>query len=380
MPVSIVRDMESVTYMSPARKVVGPPPPVAAVWKASRYELVTDKDDSAKYVRAGLSASWRSVDPFETYTPIGARIFDEDVPHVAFSKLSRIWREFKYNRESRSKKTFEARGTAAAVFATRFGLLDLFQETFAAPLLPKHADQFAWLAPDTVLDKHGRMHPIDPATEGKACLERLVDLRDPRTGRKTGFQVDELVFPHELRFPSISFTPFGLLPSAFGWLEDADTWTWEKVKNLYGVRALLDPLAGLARVSIVPTREPLRFWEAPLVDFPHSPCSPESLNSHLEGVTPHAVVGEDGRLRSSWRCPSLLKAIYLMLYLDETSGGKIQECQAPDCFNYFRVGPRGPKDSMYCPPPPSKKQSQCASRVSSRTYRERQRQKKADAN
>ncbi len=158
---------------------------------------------------------------------------------------------------------------------------------------------------------------------------------------------------------------------------DDDSWTWQEVKDWYGIRALLDPHAGLSRVSVVSTREPLRLWETPLLDFPRSPCSPRSLNCRLEGVTPHAVAGDDGRLRDSWRCPSLLKAIYLMLYLDETSGGKLQECQDPDCFNYFRVGPRS-RDSMYCPPPPGKKQSRCASRASSRMYRERQRRERAD--
>jgi hypothetical protein len=108
------------------------------------------------------------------------------------------------------------------------------------------------------------------------------------------------------------------------------------------------------------------------LDLPHSPCPLRSLNGRLEGVTPHAVVGEDGRPKSSWRCPSLLKAIDLMLYHDETSSGKIQECQAPGCPNYFLVGPRS-RESMYCPPPPGKKQSPCASRASSRMHRERRR-------
>ena len=125
---------------------------------------------------------------------------------------------------------------------------------------------------------------------------------------------------------------------------------------MYRVRVLLDEDVGLSHVSIVPPREPLLFWQIPLLDLPHSPCPPRSLNSRLEVVTPHAVVGEDGRPKSSWRCPSLLKAIDLMLHLDGTSGGKIQECQAPGCPNYFRVGPRS-RESMYCPPPPGKKQT-----------------------
>ena len=214
-------------------------------------------------------------------------------------------------------------------------------------------------------------HVLSPFWLSTTCP--LLDLRNPRTGRKEGFSPDELAFPHELCFPSISFTAFGLLPPVFESL-GTDLWSWEQVRDLYGVRALLDEDAGPSRVSIVPTREPLSFWEAPLIDLPRSPCPPESLNSRLEGVTPHAVAGEDGRPKSSWRCPSLLKAIYLMLYLDETSGGKIQKCQAPGCPNYFRVGPRS-RESMYCPPPPGKKQSLCASRVSSQMYRERQRRK-----
>ena len=135
---------------------------------------------------------------------------------------------------------------------------------------------------------------------------------------------------------------------------------------------MLDESATPRKVSLVPTREPILYWEQQLKDFPVPPVHAGVLNSRLEGITPHgATTGEDV-YRSGWRCPSLLKAMYLMLHLDKESRTKIIKCKAPGCLNYFRAGPKS-RRTTYCPPPPGKQQSKCASRGTSRDSRERKR-------
>jgi hypothetical protein len=148
--------------------------------------------------------------------------------------------------------------------------------------------------------------------------------------------------------------------------------SWDEVKNLYGVRALLDEEVGMPYVSIICTREPLEFWYQELRAFRSLPNPPEYYNRKLADVRLHAVRDDEGRTARSYNCSSLLKALYLMLLLDEDAGVRIQRCQAPGCSEYFRVGP-GDRASMYCRPSPGQKQSKCASRASSAMYRERQR-------
>jgi hypothetical protein len=97
--------------------------------------------------------------------------------------------------------------------------------------------------------------------------------------------------------------------------------------------------------------------------------------THVKTTTDTSVANEEGSLASSWRCPSLLKAVYLMLYLDEVASVRLLKCKAPNCTECFRVGPFS-RDSLYCPPAPCKKQSKCASRASSAMYRERQRNRR----
>ena len=154
--------------------------------------------------------------------------------------------------------------------------------------------------------------------------------------------------------------------------ESPHTFSYEDVLRRYGIRVVLDRQASLG-VSVISTREPVFMWRDELRSFAQ-PLSSKRLNRHLEGVRPRAVASEDGRPAPSWYCPSLLKALYLMLYLDVTTGTKMQKCEAPGCYNYYRVGAHE-RDSKYCPPPPDKKQSKCASRASSARYRERQRRK-----
>ncbi len=358
-------------------------PPTAAVWKASKHVLVGDPF-FPKHIEAASDAVWVRENPFRTYRPATEHRSSqaEPSPHVPFLKLADLMRAWNHQkraklRVARSEENTRRLHNAALVCADLYGLLGLFSETFAAPILPPRVDRYAWLAPDAVIDPNGKMRVIDPATEGKMLLERALDLRNPRTGRREGFETDKLVFPHELRFPSVSFTPFGLLPPVFESLSQ-EMFSWNEVRNLYGVRVLLDESVDLRFVSMVYTREPLQVWHGELRSFYPSPTSPEYLNKKLKGVMPRAIYDDKGRIVSSWYCPSLLKALYLMLYLDETAGVRIQSCQAPGCAEYFRVGPQS-RESMYCPPPAGKKQSKCASRASSRMHRERQRRKNTDA-
>ena len=47
-----------------------------------------------------------------------------------------------------------------------------------------------------------------------------------------------------------------------------------------------------------------------------------SFNSYLREVSPRVVTGEDGNLERGWSCRSLLRAMYVMLYLDLTAAGQ----------------------------------------------------------
>jgi hypothetical protein len=148
--------------------------------------------------------------------------------------------------------------------------------------------------------------------------------------------------------------------------------SWEQVRKLYGVRVVLDESVEPLGVALVATREPIHFWRGELKNFPSPPVRAEVLNSRLEGITPHGATTDDGAFRGGWRCPSLLKAMYLMLYLDQEADNKIIKCKAPSCPDYFRVGPKS-RRTTYCPPPPGKLQSKCASRSTSRDSRARKR-------
>jgi hypothetical protein len=273
---------------------------------------------------------------------------------------------------------------ALNVFADRYGLLGLLWEEFGAHLLPERkVGRLVFIAPDAVIDGAGRLRRIDPDTDGKQLLEKMLRERDRRIYAERGelhlwdpeklvLTPRELVLPGELRFPEK--TAWDLLLSGPSWLlsepERPRIRSYDDLRRRYGVRVVFDRRQ-LRSVSFVATREPVAAWRAKLRSFAQL-HSRGRLNRHLEGVNPCEVDGEDGRAASSWRCPSLLKALWLMLHLDKTTGVRLQRCQAPGCYEYFRVGPRG-RASMYCPPPPGKKQSKCASRASSAMHRARKR-------
>lgn len=64
-----------------------------------------------------------------------------------------------------------------------------------------------------------------------------------------------------------------------------------------------------------------------------------------------------------------MHAMYDMLSRDRTLGAEIRKCERQGCPNYFRVGSQ--RKTKYCPHEDPEKRSKCASRDSSRNYRER---------
>jgi hypothetical protein len=255
--------------------------------------------------------------------------------------------------------------------------MGFFREAFASPALPGRADPlFSWVAPDALIDQTGELRVIDPKTEGKRRLENLLNRRDgPFRSGRLELKRKELSWPWEMRFPTLGldYGEFGLHKPSFGW-QHSSARSYEEVQECFGIRFVLDEHAS-AGVSIVATREPLNYWLAELKNFRLAAPASAYFEQTLEGVSLRTMANEESSLPYSLRCPSLLKAIYLMLYLDGAFGVRLQKCQSPHCTEYYRVGPRS-RDSLYCPPSPGEKQSKCASRASSAMYRERQRNRR----
>jgi hypothetical protein len=261
------------------------------------------------------------------------------------------------------------------VFGDVYGLLGLFRESIASPVLPERVHSLtSFVAPDAWIDQDGELRVIDPKTEGKRRLENLLNEHDG-SFRSVRLKLlpEALAWPDELRFPTLSVDhgAFGLHKLSFRGHHSL-THSYDDVRERFGIRFVLDRHARNG-VSIIATREPLNFWLAELERFWPTPPGPKYFDRVLEDVLPRAVANEEGDLAPSWRCPSLLKALYLMLYLDHVVASvRLLKCQAPNCPDYYRAGPLS-RDSRYCPPPPGKKQSKCASRAASAMYRERQR-------
>jgi hypothetical protein len=369
--------------MSRVREIWVPPEPVAGVWKASKHRLVGN-DHSRQYIEAMHEATWKRVNPFDFYRPPERRIDQENcAAHEYFSKLADMALEFAPTDEQ--SKLFR---NSVRVLADLYGLLGLWREEFDTPLPPEHdLRTIVLVVPDTIIDAAGRLHEIDPPTEGKECLERHLYEQDKRIFSDRGenhllkqivLNPDDLILPEELRFQRKAqqfMSGFLARPLSFGEHPKSRTASYEDVQREYGVRVLFDRNVP-AGASLMFTREPIHAWRSKLRGFAQDP-TPGRLNANLEGVTPRIVVGDDGEPADTWSCPSLLKALYLMIYVDIRSGVRLQKCQAPGCAEYFRIGPRSRK-SLYCPPPPGNKESKCASRASSQMYRERQRRKEND--
>ena len=402
------------------REVVAERGPSASVWKASTHRLV-DGPLAPDYIEAAPDALWERTDPFRTYHPAEDRgAWSKPSPHETFAKLADIAlnleeiedllevaeiapdadalldtieeeelkirvKQTDFDLEGINEEERKLLHRAVEVFANTYGLLGLFWEEFGGPLLPERKlSYFAGIAPDAVIGRDKKLREIDPATEGKRLLTELTHERITQPIEKPSewppFPVNvlvepvELIVPGELRFQKrvrhYAQTGSSQLPS------DDDygaMFTYEDVRRRYGVYAVFDPQNADRGVSLVSTREPVSVWREEFSAFTSS-LYQDFLNANLEDVRPLLVTDKNGRAASSWYCPSLMKAIHLMRYLDLVAGVRMQRCQAPGCREYFRVGP-GSRESLYCPPPPGKNQSKCASRASSAMYRERQRRK-----
>jgi hypothetical protein len=349
----------------------------ASLWKASNYRLVGGAL-TPDFIEATPDAQWARSDPFEYYSQVG-HLSDESPPHEVYAKLAYMAEHV----ESTAKAT-ERFHMAIILFVRRFGLLGWFGEEFGAPLLPKRSVAgFVRLAPDTVIDEDGRLRDIDPGTEGKHLQEQLMlhqaeeglaqhGLPPPRPSNYI-LEPKELILPCELRFtrPPIEFVRTGFSRSAY-YKRDNKTYTYEDVKSRYGIRIVFDPESSAKGAVVLPTREPVSMWQT--LTTPGDQVSVSYLNRQLEEVRPLLVDGEDGSRTGGWACPSLLKAIHMMYYLDVVNRVEMKKCEAPGCQEYFRVGPRS-RRKLYCPPPPGSKESPCASRASSAKYRERVRQR-----
>jgi hypothetical protein len=353
------------------RAIAAEPGPSASLWKTSSHRLVGGPL-APDYVEASPGAAWARYDPFRDYSPVVDRgAWSEPSPHERFSTLADL--------DNDGSGLFQE---AIKLFANRHGLLGLFREEFGMPLLPeREVDPFVVVAPDTVIDRHGKLRGIDPATQGKYFQEKRELHRDelwalihrqPRPRPEDYvLEPDELILPCELRFRrrAADFVRTGR-SRRFLDRDAGRTYTYEEVRRRYGLRVVYDPQNEVTGVSIISTREPVSMWRQRLHNLAEPPHE-SYLNVKLEDVSPLLVSRADGEDAGSWSCSSLLEAVHLMRYLDLIYGVKMQKCQAPGCHESFRVGPRS-RPRLYCLPPPGKKQSRCASRASSAMYRKRQ--------
>jgi hypothetical protein len=349
----------------------------ASIWKASSYRLVGEVL-APDFVEARPDARWTRADPFEHYrSPDDPIERDEPSPHVMYAKLANMVDEADSN-----DKATESFHRAIWLFVERFGLLGWFGEEFGTPLLPERAvGGLVRLVPDAVIDEDGRLGDIDPTTEGKNLQEQLMLSREEQEWARLGRQPprsgdhllepEELVLPSELRFqrPPVDFLRTGFSRPAY-YEYDNETFSYADVRRRYGVRVVFDPEGSATGVTVLPTREPVSVWHMLISFVDYSRLG--YINRELEEVSPLLVAGEDGSVKGGWACPSLLKAVHLMYFLDLLTGIRWQKCQDEGCRAYFRVGPRS-RPRKYCWPEPRRKESKCGNRVSSARYRERQR-------
>ncbi len=121
---------------------------------------------------------------------------------------------------------------------------------------------------------------------------------------------------------------------------------------------VLDPtnlLVGTG-VSVLARKERPLNWILAFKDFPTPPYTEERLpflirhvvdEMRAVGVRDASGVGENGQPTRSWRCDTLLGAMYLMLYMDLMRNAKLSQCALDDCMEYFRPGAQ---NSIYCTP------------------------------
>ncbi len=296
---------------------------------------------------ASPQAVWKRADPFTTYEPASRkRAFG---PHVDFATLG----------GKRERPEFDPE---AGKFADKYGLLGLFYEYCSDPIFPEGKP---YVSPNAVINKEGRLCPVDPAKEGKSHLEELLYKRNgpsPRTGKKMRFST-MLALPEELAFYPTH--ELAALPgvAAVGGPLGGEVLHWTDVEEEYGAFAVRDKYATRG-VSIISTRERLSLWEMEARDFAlrvdkGRSLSLDGLNERIAGASPYATLTTEGEVDRGWRCRSLLQAMYLMLYLDLTGGRSIRRCRKSGCGNYYR---EGSQPTSYC-------SERCASAASTRMRR-----------
>jgi hypothetical protein len=380
----------------PRRQLVQAQGTEVKCWRATKYEL-SDIDGRA-VIEAAPDATWERFSPFDSYQPTGMTRALKSGPHLAFLRLKCLWEKHQEgelqlphkslrqteevqevlnhatpkNRVRKIVKNFVEYRKDLISFAEQYGLLGAFEEEYVGtPVLPEGK---TLVAPEAVIDERGRLRHIDPATEGKEELFKLLKPLGHFSGGHSPWRAlddsehevayETMALPSEITF-SIRGPHLGGLERS---VESRQLMSWEGIRKYFGGLTILDNKAPEG-VSVLCTREPLHYWEVGFSQFPSGAPSDASeldedsyifLNAFLEEVSPRAFIGEDGNLGRGWRYRNLLQAMYVMLYLDLTGGNTIKKCKSRRCSNYFRVGSQS--KSKYCTP-------RCASAASTRMGR-----------
>jgi hypothetical protein len=313
------------------------------------FDLLSRADGG---IEASPGAMWRRADPFESYKPVSSSRDPEAGAHLDFMYASEAWQQRRPDRRQ-----------VLLSFVNKHGLLGLFPERYSGPILPDHK---YWLAPDAVFStREGKLRKVDPATTGKEYLEELLHRRHPDTEKAD--LGERLAFPHELKF--LAKNPISLFgrPRTVSETLESEVVSWEEIKELWGCYVVLDKYSD-AGVTLLSTREPLFWWERELNGFPSKErltaeygFSLSTISSRMaSSVSPRGYLNKHAQAERGWWCPYLLKALYLMLYLDVTGGRSIRRCKRSGCQNYYRAGPQS--NSKYCT-------ERCASAASTRMGR-----------
>jgi hypothetical protein len=310
------------------KRVPEPFAPQTSFWKASEY----------RYLQAAQSVVWTRPDPFASYRPHIEKGRDVAAgPHAAFLSL----RKLKLDKDERFL-------TAADIFASSYGLLGLFHHSYSAPILPSLK---RYISPEAVIES-GCLQLVDPASEGLELVAKAVnDSLPPSWGRFTKAHYGSVAMPKE-----VSFAPKDLSrypeDSSGRPLSHSERESWEVARTGYDALFVFNPTCP-TKSSVLVRSESIFSWQSVLLDFPPPPYDDEErwpylvrvLNQSLVDAAPAVTFNEHSGLTQTWRCNTLLQAMYVMLWQDLIQGHKLRKCGCRDCATYYRVGPQ---DSKYC--------------------------------
>jgi hypothetical protein len=168
----------------------------AKCWRAPKYEL--SDIDGREVIEAAPDATWERFSPFDSYQPTGTTRALKSGPHLGFLRLKCLWekhqegqlqlpheslRQMEEVQEIQSHKTLNNRVRQIVrdfieyrkdliSFAEQYSLLGAFEEEYVVtPVLPNGK---TLVAPEAVIDERRRLRHIDPATEGKEELFKLL--------------------------------------------------------------------------------------------------------------------------------------------------------------------------------------------------------------